>query len=773
MAALALGDLYGIVFGCCEFKKFLRGLAGGIFMWIKKHILLTLLLLLTASGVFFPDSVRAGEEFPSVLVVHSYHPELGWTGNINSALLDELKKVRPDIDVQIEYLDAKRYVESSYYEQTLKELYRYKLKGRRFSAVLVSDNRALDFILGLRPELLPGTPLVFCGINNFEKSMLRGQREITGVAEQPAYFETLQAALRLHPKTRKVVVVGNKRTTTGRLILQRLQELPGRVSPDVEFSFWTDVPLEDLQVRLKGLETDSLVLLSVVVRNSDGQPLTFAGTSEALRAVCPVPIYGFWDFFLEHGIVGGKLISASEQGRRAAGLLLSILDGTPADDLPVITSGVNQYLFDYRELTRFGLTELDLPPGTMVVNKPSRHYAIEKQYLWLGGGGLALLTVISLLLLWNIQGRQRVKKELERTLVEAEEARDSVDLILKSVTDGLIVADMRQRIIRMNRAAETLLRVDFEQVQGQAVCTVLPRVGLPGAQLQPGSRPRKQIEWEVLDPHTRKPLVIQARTGWVESAAGQRSGTISILRDVTREREVDRFKNEFIATAAHELRTPLTAIMGFADILLQQERLSGFDVKQQRNYLEIIFQKADALKRIIGDLLDISRVQLGQGVSLEKRPCDLRDLVQRAVAPFRQVQVGHSFELELPKESVEMDIDEGKVLQVLDNVLSNAVKFSPDGGRISVQCRKLGPEFRVSVEDQGIGMTPEQLERVFDKFFRVDASNSAAGGLGLGMTIAKNIIEAHGGQMMVESCLGQGTKVTFTLVEEGVMEGYL
>jgi len=742
-------------------------------MWIKKPFLQMLFLVLMVSGFFCPDSVLSGEQSPSVLVVHSYHPELGWTGNINSAVLGELKKIRPDIDVQIEYLDAKRYVESSYYGQVLKELYRYKLKGRRFGAVVVSDNRALDFVLGIRQELLPGVPLVFCGVNNFAKSMFRGQRGITGVAEEPAYFETLQTALRLHPATRQVVVVGNKQTTTGRLIQQRLQALPHRVSPELQFSFWNDVPLEELQSRLKGLDADSLVLLSVLVRNAAGHPLTFAGSSEALRAVCPVPIYGFWDFFLDHGIVGGKLISAAEQGRLAAGLLLRILDGTPADDLPVITAGANQYMFDHRELTRFGLTVQDLPPDSQVVNRPSSLYAIDKHYLWLGAASLTLLTIISLLLLWNMQSRQRVKNELEHTLVEAEQARDSVDIILKSVTEGLIVADVNQRITRMNRAAETLLGVTFEQVQGQAVRSVLPQEGLPGVWLQPGRRPRQQIEWEILDPSTRKPILIQARTGYVENSAGQRSGTISILRDVTREREIDRFKNEFIATAAHELRTPLTAVMGFAEILLQQERLGGFDAVQQRNYLEIIFQKADALGRIIGDLLDISRVQLGQSLPLEKGPCDLCDLVQRAVIPFRQVQDGLCFELDLPSEPVELDIDEGKVLQVLDNVLSNAVKFSPDGGRISVKCRKLGPEFRVSIEDQGIGMSSEQLERVFDKFFRVDASNSAAGGLGLGMTIAKTIVEAHGGQIMVESCLGQGTNVTFTLVEEGVMEGFL
>ncbi len=742
-------------------------------MYFKKVYLVAAALVLAILGVFGPDLGFSFEHSPSVLVVHSYHPELEWTANINEAILEQLQRARSNIEVQVEYLDAKRYSEQPYFDQVLKELYRYKLKGRRYDAVLVSDNRAFDFVLGIRRELLPDVPVVFCGVNNFAPEMRRGQRNITGVAEQPAFAETLQTAFRLHPGTREVVVVGSTQATTGRLNQQLLQALPGRMSQELRFTFWNDVPLEELQNRLQRLDDDSLVLLSSLVRSASGRALSFAESSAALRDVCPVPIYGFWDFFLDHGIVGGKLISAAEQGRQAAELLLRILGGIPADDLPVITAAANRYMFDHHELARFGISLRDLPPGSEVLHRPASFYSIKKRHLWLGAGGLALLTVLSLLLFRNIQGRHRVQDELEQALAVAEEARDRVDLILKSVTDGLIVADMNQRISLMNHAAETLLGVTLDQVLGQPVRSVLPQEGLPGPWPQQGRRPRGQIEWEVLDPRSRKPLVIQARTGWVLGAGGQRSGTISILRDVTREREVDRFKNEFIATAAHELRTPLTAVMGFAELLLQQERLGGFDAEQQRHYLEIIWQKADALGRIIGDLLDISRVQLGQSVALEKRPCDLCDLLSRAVTPFRQVQSGHRFELELPTEPVELAIDEGKVLQVLDNLLSNAVKFSPDGGRIVVRGHKLGPEFRVSVEDQGIGMSPEQLEKIFDKFFRVDASNSAAGGLGLGMTIAKTIVEAHGGQIMAESRLGQGTKMAFTLVEEGVMEGFL
>jgi signal transduction histidine kinase len=184
---------------------------------------------------------------------------------------------------------------------------------------------------------------------------------------------------------------------------------------------------------------------------------------------------------------------------------------------------------------------------------------------------------------------------------------------------------------------------------------------------------------------------------------------------------------------------------------------------QQKEFLGVICDKAEALKNIVGDLLDLSRVHLGRGIFLQQGEHDIHDLIRKVVTPFRQVASARRFEIDLPRGALRMRLDEGKVGQVLDNLLSNAVKFSPSGGLIRISGRKQDDVFRVMVEDQGVGMTRSQQARVFEKFYRADASNTGLSGLGLGMSIAKTIVEAHGGRIWVESETGRGTRVFFTL----------
>jgi signal transduction histidine kinase len=237
-------------------------------------------------------------------------------------------------------------------------------------------------------------------------------------------------------------------------------------------------------------------------------------------------------------------------------------------------------------------------------------------------------------------------------------------------------------------------------------------------------------------------------------------GIITLLRDVSQERELDRMKREFIATAAHELRTPLTAVMGFSELLLGRKDL---DESQQTEYLSIIHKKSEVLGKIVGDLLDLSRVDSGKVIRLKKDWAEIGSIIGRCTADYQRACPDHHFETVLPEKPVVAFLDDRKLFQVMENLLGNAVKFSPAGSLIRVACEVSEENVRIAVSDEGVGMTSDQVERVFDKFYRVDASNTAKEGLGLGMAIVKSIIEAHGCQIWVESEVGEGTKVTFTL----------
>jgi signal transduction histidine kinase len=170
-----------------------------------------------------------------------------------------------------------------------------------------------------------------------------------------------------------------------------------------------------------------------------------------------------------------------------------------------------------------------------------------------------------------------------------------------------------------------------------------------------------------------------------------------------------------------------------------------------------------SLAHIINDLLDISRIESGRGFTLTKDFYNPVDIIRDVIPYFQENYKKHKFEVASLEEPVKLYVDKEKIEQVLKNLLSNAVKYSPEGGIIRVNGEGINDYYQVSVEDQGMGMTPEQVEKIFDKFYRVDASNIAIEGTGLGMTIVKYIVEAHEGKVWVESKLSKGTTVSFTI----------
>ena len=229
-------------------------------------------------------------------------------------------------------------------------------------------------------------------------------------------------------------------------------------------------------------------------------------------------------------------------------------------------------------------------------------------------------------------------------------------------------------------------------------------------------------------------------------------------------RDIDQMKNQFISTAAHELRTPLSSILGFSELLLNPETINGINKEKQREFLEIIFTKTEALCTIIDDLMDVSRIESGNQIPLKRQLCNIGEIIQKEVNNFRIQTPGHVFELSLTKnQDTEIWADRNKIVQVLENLFSNAAKYSSAGESICVTGGQTASGYRLTVADKGIGMTPEQVEQVFDKFYRADYKNTAIGGLGLGMNIVRHIIDGHGGDIQVASELGRGSVVTVDL----------
>ncbi len=225
----------------------------------------------------------------------------------------------------------------------------------------------------------------------------------------------------------------------------------------------------------------------------------------------------------------------------------------------------------------------------------------------------------------------------------------------------------------------------------------------------------------------------------------------------------DQLKSEFISTAAHELRTPVSSIMGFAELLSDPSLSGALNEEQKQNCQNEIYENCERLDKIIDDILDLSRIEAGRSIPLDKQPTSIATLLTKVINRFR-LKATHQLTLEIKPGTPEtMMIDGHRINQVLENLLSNAIKYSPKDSRVSVIVDREGGRCQVLIADQGIGMSKSQLSKMFDKFYRADTSDTAVRGLGLGMSIVKQIVEEHGGTISVDSFPGEGCKVYVAL----------
>ena len=391
-------------------------------MWNK-----TLFLLVLAIGLAAGSGQASA--VPNILVIHSYNPDLSWTSDIHRGITEALAQSSGAYSLSTEYLDAKRYPQQDLLNMQT-ELIATHVRSNTFNAVIVSDDAAFNFVLQKREELFQGIPVIFCGVNNFQPEMLRGADGITGVSEILSVQETLDAALTLHPKARELVIIGGALSSTDRSNRSRFLRLMPAYSQRLRFHFWQDMPTATLLDRVAGLGPDTIVFLNNVIAGLDGRMLDFGPSVALIRARTKNPIYGLWDFFLGHGIVGGKLVNGVEQGRIAARMTLRILDGEPPSSLPVVKDVANRFFFDHRELDRLGIDEDLLPPDSVIVHRPQSIFEANKKLILAFTSIVLGLLVVIFSLALVVHVRRQTLRELHVARRKAEEANEAKSLFL-------------------------------------------------------------------------------------------------------------------------------------------------------------------------------------------------------------------------------------------------------------------------------------------------------------------------------------------------------
>jgi two-component system, OmpR family, phosphate regulon sensor histidine kinase PhoR len=384
----------------------------------------------------------------------------------------------------------------------------------------------------------------------------------------------------------------------------------------------------------------------------------------------------------------------------------------------------------------------------------------------------AVAALAALHLWWRARFRSvqiTLQREIQKEIKNLQQAQERAALqiqtqqetLFNSMAEGLLLLDRENKIQLANRAFNALFGVTSD-IRSRSILEALRLHELAElVDFLGTARQVVDVELRLLPPNERW---LQVNGAAVFDSAGQRQGTILVFHDLTRLKQLERTRQEFVANVSHELRTPLSLIKGYVETLLDGAKDNP---EVAAKFLQTIDRNAERLKLLIEDLLTISELESGR-VKLNLQPVALRPLIEKVLADFKSR--AEAKQLKLLDESADLHVrgDASRLEQVLCNLIDNAIKYGRNQGTVFVRARPVnGRQVEVAVEDDGPGIPPESLERIFERFYRVDKARSREqGGTGLGLSIVKHIVANHGGKTWAKSELGRGSVFYFTVPQD-------
>jgi PAS domain S-box-containing protein len=500
---------------CCIAPNF----AGRFFLLrlMAKVFLLTLLAVLLPHHFAFAAPLQPAKK---VLILYSWQSvvpaNVEWDTGIREAL--EGTEGRR-IEFYTEYLDLATHPEGSYLHSLL-NLLQTKYSGQKIDLLIPVGDEALAFLQVHGNFLFPGAPIVFCGAEKQKVNALKSLLNLTGVAAWIDVRGTLAAALKLQPETRRVVLVGGI-ARTDRWLQEEAREGLRPYEGRLEVTFLTNLPMAEVLQRVSNLPPQTLVIYLSMLRDSTGQGFVPREALERVAQVTNAPVYALWENLLGHGIVGGHLMSFTEQGRLAGDMGRRVLNGEKPENIPIIYEGADVYEFDWRQLKRWGLKESALPPGSLVRFKEPSLWESHKREVIGTGAAFSVLSLLIVGLLINLSQRRRAEGALAKRL--------QFETLLAELSGQFVAVEANE--------------VDREIDQG--IKQLVEFLGIDRGRLWQLSGPQGEFlpthSWAVPEIRAMSPLPVQKRFPWIRSQMlDGRPVAFSRPDELPREAEVDR-----------------------------------------------------------------------------------------------------------------------------------------------------------------------------------------------------------------------------------------
>lgn len=731
------------------------------------------IFFLSFTRTVFADNV--GEK--NVLILSSYgnqstilsgYESKEWTDEIISSINSQFVDSKKNINLKMEYMGLGERSWPQYYE-----LYKNSFSDTRFDAVISLDDNAFDFLLKYGDELFPNTPVVFSGIYNFNKSIIGDHPLFTGIVKSPDIQNTLDTALKLHLNTKQIFIIDDNEES-----MQWVNNLYG---DKVKILFSKESNIQKVKEEINNLPNDTVIYFSETFKNDDDQNIPVQKSSDFLFKDINIPVYSRYYMQLNKESVGGVVTNGSDLGKEVGNLALRILDGEKPYDIPITEDSSHNYVFNYDKLKQFNINLNALPEGSQIVNGPPTSYVISKKLI-LYVTTIVIVTFILGLIFIKLTIRKR--KLAEKLLCNSESL---LSTLINSTPNIVYFKSPEGKLLQVNSKILEILNINEKDYKNKSIHE-LSNISSKAKYLLTKWESKDEEAWKAGSVYKSEEIIPDEKENINKiydtlrvplfNDDGTPQGLILLGLDITQHKinkenekrikeleHYDKLKNNFFSNISHELKTPLNLIFSAIQVIELKNSICKQEQCTIEKYINIIRQNSNRLLRIIGNLIDITKIDAGHFfIHLQNKDIVnvVEDIVLSVVDYVESKGISIIFDTEIEEKVMAFDPD--AMERIIFNLLSNSIKFTPSGGAIEVNIYDETDNIVISVKDTGLGIPIEKQSSIFEKFFQVDKSLSRnREGSGIGLSIVKELVSLHDGNIELNSTLGKGSEFRIEL----------
>jgi PAS domain S-box-containing protein len=681
-----------------------------------------------------------------VLLIHSYHKGYIWSDDISKTIEKNFAEHK-NIELTTVYMDTKKIDDSSYLEN-LYNLYKQQFFNRKFDLIIISDNNAFDFISKYYDHLFKDTPVLFCGINNYNKNMLDklNFKNISGVAEDVDIEKNFELISKLHPNVKNLLII-NDTSTTGYAIKKDLTNIIKKYEKRFNIEYTDNLNINNLKTKVSELEKNNSVILFVLLfKDTTGKYFTYKQSFEEIKKVSEVPIYGLWDFYLNSGMVGGLLTSAIAQGQTVSKMALDILNGKNIKDIPVVEKSPNLYMFDYNELKRFNLDISSYIENPLIINEPNTIYKEHTKFFIIAIITIFLLSTIVVILKANIQRREKLELELSNRI-------EFDKVLLDTIPNPIYYKNIEGKFLGCNTAFASLVNSSRNEIIGKTAFDFFPskvaikNTAIDKELLQTFSTSTSEFTFYTPSNEMKHIILNKAVYKNIDGSVG---GIVCIMDDITERIQQKQFliqqsklaeMGDMIAAIAHQWNEPLVELSALVQDIQTSYLLNDLKDNDVKDFVNDSMIQIKYMSKTLNDFRNFLKPSTKKNLfSVSKALNEINEIIGKQIF-YSNIQM--NFNYKNKNEELLIYGYENEFKQVLLNIINNAKNKIVEKnlplnkkGSIDINIDKCINYNTIEIIDDAGEIDEKIINSIFEPYFTTKED-----GMGLGLYMAKIIIE--------------------------------